>query len=202
MIVFRDIILRDFMESDIATRITWETTETEWQLWDAPWEYDDLTDAQREEELQRYIATMRKWVERYRNLPDSEVRSTFQITLNNASRKYIGWCNSYNIDENYESTCGDGWCTIGIDIPEMAARGQGYAYQAWYAFICYLLEHGEENIYTQTWSGNTRMIHVAEKMGFEECHRKVGKRLVRGQVYDGLTFRLNLEKFQKFGQNI
>ena len=38
----------------------------------------------------------------------------------------------------------------------------------------------------------------AEKMGFEECCRKVGVRSVRGQVYDGLTFKLNRDKFAAF----
>lgn len=31
------VILRDFKESDIEKRIYWDTVETEWQLWDAPW---------------------------------------------------------------------------------------------------------------------------------------------------------------------
>lgn len=34
------VVLRDFIESDIENRIYWETTENEWQLWDAPWEYE------------------------------------------------------------------------------------------------------------------------------------------------------------------
>lgn len=44
--------------------------------------------------------------------------------------------------------------------------------------------------------GNFGMIGLAENPGFEEYLCKPGLRLVRGQVYDGLTFRLNLEKFQ------
>lgn len=41
------------------------------------------------------------------------------------------------------------------------------------------------------------MIHLAEKLGFEECCRKKALRLVRGQRYDGLTFRLNVAQFYK-----
>ena len=36
------------------------------------------------------------------------------------------------------------------------------------------------------------------KIGFEECRRKENFRLVRGERYDGLTFRLNEEKFRQF----
>ena len=58
------------------------------------------------------------------------------------------------------------------------------------------MENGERGIYTQTWSGNVRMIGLAEKLGFEEYRRKKGLRTVAGKPYDGLTFRLNEEKFR------
>ena len=53
-----------------------------------------------------------------------------------------------------------------------------------------LLKIGADEIYTQTWSGNVRMIRCAEKLGFVECNRNIGTREVDGQCYDGLTFRL------------
>ena len=65
-----------------------------------------------------------------------------------------------------------------------------------------LFAWGEPDIYTQTWSGNSRMIHIAETMGFEECCRKVGMRTVRGEAYDGLTFRLNKEKYETFKKDV
>ena len=85
---------------------------------------------------------------------------------------------------------------MGIDIPAVAARGKGYAFAALKLFIGYLLENGERGIYTQTWSGNVRMIGLAEKLGFEEYRRKKGLRTMAGKPYDGLTFRLNEEKFR------
>ena len=87
---------------------------------------------------------------------------------------------------------------VGIDIPDSKARGKGYGAQALCMFIKYLLDKGIDDIYTQTWSGNERMIHIAEKIGFEEYRRKKEFRLVRGKKYDGLTFRLNMEKFNYF----
>ena len=81
----------------------------------------------------------------------------------------------------------------------MRARGKGYAFSALRLFIRYLLGCGETEIYTQTWSGNVRMIGLAEKLGFEEYRRKRDYRTVSGKKYDGLTFRLNLEKFRALG---
>lgn len=189
------VILRDFIESDIEKRIYWETVATEWQMWDAPWEYENLTEKEKEEDLKNYIDKMHNWVKL--EIPENKKRSTFQITINDKEQIYIGWCNSYLIDDSYKfSTTGKNR-TVGIDLPETCIRNKGYGSSALKLFISYLLENGEKDIYTQTWSGNIHMIALAYKLGFEECNREVGVRFVRGNVYDGLTFRLNLQKFKE-----
>lgn len=195
MITAKDIVLRDFAAPDIEKRIYWETVETEWQRWDAPWESEGLTEAEREAELQRYVAVMRQWAARSQSLSADERRYAFQIERRDAGRSYIGWVTSYCVDDDFNFTDGAGRRAVGIDIPDREAQGNGYAYQALCAFINYLLEQGEQEIYTQTWSGNERMIHIAERLGFEECRRKAGIRLVGENRYDGLTFRLNRDKY-------
>lgn len=198
MIIYKDIILRDFILSDIEKRIDWETNETEWKLWDAPWEYEGLTPEEEEQAFKDYVDKLNGLAEKFKNMPESEQRSSFQIVTREDQEKYVGYVNSYEIDESYNYTAGQGYCTVGINIPDLSARGKGYSYQALCAFIKYLLEHGKESIYLQTWSGNERMVHVAEKTGFEECNRNIGTRFVRGKTYDGLTFKLNMEKFEAF----
>lgn len=198
MLKAKDVFLRDFRESDIEKRIYWETVETEWQLWDAPWEYVDMTEEEREQELKGYIATMRQWAEEYKHFSDEQKRYAFQIATNDVEQRYIGWVSSYKIDSNFEYTRNKGFRAIGIDIPDTSVQGRGYSYQALGLFIRYLLDHEENELFTQTWSGNERMIHIVEKIGFEECCRKVGIRSVDGQKYDGLTFRLNKEKFADY----
>ena len=195
MLTTKDLILRDITEADLARHLHWETVETEWQLWDGPWEYEGLTDEERLSEAYAYVDKLRARMERLRTLPPDAPRTTFHIAEKGASDCAIGWMNSYCIDGDFNYTAGEGAAAIGIDIPEPAARGKGYGTQALGAFIAYLLDTGCDTVYTQTWSGNERMIHLAEKLGFELCCRKPGLRLVRGQRYDGLTFRLNREKF-------
>ena len=192
------IILRDFLTSDIEKRIYWETVETEWQQWDAPWEYEGLTEEEKQEELENYIASLRRWVEQDERLPEEKVRYRFQIALNNENCDYIGWCTAYCIDEDYSYTDDEGYLAVGINIPEITSRGKGYATEALCIFIQYLLKHNERPLFTQTWSGNERMIHVAEKIGFKECFRKNSYRKVRGERYDGLTFKLDEEHFGEF----
>ena len=40
---------------DIQKRLYRATAETEWQRWDAPWEYEGQTEAQRRETMARSI---------------------------------------------------------------------------------------------------------------------------------------------------
>ena len=68
--------------------------------------------------------------------------------------------------------------------------GKGVGTNALRAFMNYYFENGVDELYTQTWSGNIRMLRCAEKLGFLECNRNIGTREVDGQKYDGLTFRL------------
>ena len=145
-----------------------------------------------------YIKTMRRWVEYDKNLASDAIRYRYQIVIDNENQDYIGWCSAYCIDEDCNYTEEDKLLAVGIDIPDSKERGKGYGAQALCMFIKYLLDKGIDDIYTQTWSGNERMIHIAEKVGFEEYRRKKEFRLVRGKKYDGLTFRLNMEKFKKF----
>ena len=186
-IKFENIILRDMVESDIEDYVRWFTTETEWMNTDAPWEKEDSN-----EESER-----RSWTEYYesvKELPDDVQRWKFEIEWNG---RHIGWVSSYMIDENFEWIGADTirpdqtvYRAIGIDICEPDAWGNGIGTMAMRAFINYYFESGADELYTQTWSGNTRMIRCAEKLGFVECNRYVGIREVEGKIYDGLTFRL------------
>ena len=197
MLQSKDLVLRDFKESDIEKRMFWETVETEWQLWDAPWEFAGLTGTEKKKHLQSYERMMREWL--VNAAPADEMRKSFQIDTLGTDTRYIGWVAAYYLNENdvYTKIRTDR-CAVGIDIPDVSARGKGYAYQALGLFIEYLYAHGEKEICLQTWSGNERMVHIAENMGFEECGRKKELRTVRGKKYDALTFRLNREKFAAF----
>lgn len=197
-IKYQNIILRDARESDIADDIRWNTVETEWALWDAPWEMEEELanfnpEAYRQTELER--------LQRKKNEP----RWSFE--LDTADGVHIGSVNAYLIDENWDwvqqSVPGQKvYRTLGIEINDCQYWSCGLGTQALAAFIRYYLEHGICDLCLQTWSGNVRMIRCAEKLGFVECNREVGLRLVRGGAYDGLTFRLDLSRFlRRFAEN-
>lgn len=189
-IMGQKVFLRDLIKEDIEDRIRWETVETEWLQWDAPWELEEVFNPE------EYLDLMNKKLSQPQD--PNRLRYGFQICINDGTKKHIGWVNSYYIDDNYCYTKNRGKLTIGIDIPDLSSRRKGYATEAWCLFIKYLLDNGIEEIYTQTWSGNIRVIGLMEKLGFVECNREKDFRLVRGELYDGLTFKLDNEKFMRF----
>ena len=185
-IKFENIILRDMIESDIEDYVRWFTTETQWAKADTPWE--PLVDSDEESECKRWT----RYFEAMQDLPDDARRWKFEIEWNG---RHIGWVSSYPIDEHYQwiDQIQDGQTVhraIGIDICESDVWGHGIGTNALRAFIHYYFEHGVDQLYTQTWSGNTRMIRCASKLGFVECNRNVGICEVDGKRYDALTFRL------------
>lgn len=186
-IKYENILLRDMTETDIEDYVRWFTTETAWSKTDAPWEPME-SDAETER---------RDWTEYYhavKDMPDKAIRWKFEIE---SGGRHIGWVSSYLIDEAYEFTTPAEvrpgqkiYRAVGIDICESNAWGHGIGTKALRAFMDYYFSLGFERLYTQTWSGNSRMICCAEKLGFTECNRFIGIREVDGQQYDALTFKL------------
>lgn len=190
---YKNIILRDFVKRDIEDEIRWNTVETQWALWDGPWEMEKKLQEFNEEEE-------RKELQKYLEKPKEGHRWSFEIDT--AEGVHIGSVNAYCIDEdcNWQKMLPreewqNGRWAVGIDISESSYWSGGYGTKALTAFVRYCMEEGYTNLYTQTWSGNTRMIGLAHKLGFRECCRKEGFRKVRGGLYDGLTFSLDAEAF-------
>ena len=194
-------ILRDITRDDIDTLIEWESkviTPEDYRYWDGPWEYEGLTEADKAEELERWRIRLNKRLAEAENSAEDDARSWFVIAPADAGEKCVGWCSSYYIDENcdYSSEPTDR-TAVGIDIVDPAMRGSGLGYAALKLFIDYLTRTGIDRIYTQTWSGNERMISLAGRLGIKEIRRNTGSRTVRGGTYDGLTFELDREEFAR-----
>ena len=183
------VILRDMIEQDVEDYVRWCTVETLWQNTDTPWDIPEETNADKEREgWQSYYNVVSL-------LSDDIRRWKFEIEHNG---RHVGYLSSYHINENYQSLTVDdilqtkpSHVAIGIVIAEPQAQSKGVGTSALRIFINYLFEHGFDTIHIQTWSGHKVMMHIAQKLGFVECDRKIGVRLVDGQKFDALTYRLN-----------
>lgn len=192
-IQYKNTTLRDMVEADIEDYVRWFTKKTEWSKTDAPWE---PIESNEEAEL----TSWQEYYESVKDISDNVRRWKFEIECNGT---HIGWVSSYPIDDNYEwvEEIKNGqrvYRAIGIDICESNHWGKGVGTNALCAFINYYLNEGVNELYIQTWSGNVRMLHCAEKLGFRECRRNVGNRVVSEKIYDGLTFRLDLPTYHRY----
>lgn len=174
----KDIILRDLIPQDLADHKRWLTTETQWMEWDAPWEEDDP------EFNQSYL----KRLERKLTYPLPAIRSTLEIC--HSSGAHIGMVNAYLINKDSSKLA------VGITLRESRFWGGGLGSQAFLLWLAYQFKAtGRQRVYCETWSGNIRMIKLAQKCNFSECLREPGIREIRGQIYDGLTFVLARDVF-------
>lgn len=182
-----DVVLRDMLEADVEDYVRWFTEETEWSAFDAPW-------APLHAEAGKVRADWTAYWQENCRLAEGDLRRRFEMEWEG---RHIGWVCAYPIDENGE------WLTekdlregreartaVGISIAQSGIWGRSLGSKALRAFCGYLFERGAEAVYTQTWSGNARMIRCAEKLGFAEYRRCVGQKEVEGQRFDWLTFQL------------
>lgn len=191
-VVYRDIVLRDMIESDIEDWIRWETVDTEWMDWDGP----DMPAEQIDPD--EYRNDLLEFVKEPR---EDGFRSFFEIQSSDG--QHLGRINSYALDDQYQhmrwpDSGNDFIVAIGIDICDSRFWNRGYGRQAIAGFIQHFEAHGFSRICTQTWSGNHRMISCAQRLGFVECKRTRGDRYIRDEVYDSLTFRLDLDRFRSY----
>lgn len=192
-IKYRDIVLRDMVESDIEDWIRWYTVETEWGDWDAPDEpMQDIDPEEYRKEMEQLVRT-----------PQEGFRSFFELAT--ADGNHIGAVCSYAIGSEFQwmswpdAHKSGAFChTIGVDICDSRFWGRGLGTQAIAAFAKHFLDSGIKEICLQTWSGNERMIRAAQRTGFAECNRFVRNRQIRGGTYDSLTFRLDLDRFHEY----
>jgi RimJ/RimL family protein N-acetyltransferase len=157
--------------------IRWNSVETEWMNWDAPWENHFI-----EEKV------LRERMERILNRPIEGLPSRLHICHDKTG--HVGSVSTYLVDGNMDMRA------VGISIPEICNRNQGLGEKALKLWIAYLFTaENRDCIYCETWSGNNPMVRLAEKCGFIIIEREVNKRFILGNHYDGLLFKLCREDF-------
>lgn len=187
-ICFDGIVLRDYKLSDIDDEIRWTNEETAWAYADMPWQGIEPVDP---DELRTDM------MEIISNMSENAIRWRFEIEVDG---HHIGLVSSYYLDENFiqpewdnidqskNATENHMIRTLGIEICEPSYWGKGIGAKALTAFIEYYHSFGENRFMLETWSGNTRMMKCAEKLGFKEIKRDKGVHKFNGAEYDALVF--------------
>ena len=166
--------------------------DTEWQI-NAPWESDDFFD------IEFFTKSAINFLVKQKEIPVFFYRLQVEVLDTN---KHIGSVSSYYIDDNYKYTNDSGRLTIGIDIYSIEDRGCGFGTEAWILYIDYIIKKEFYEIYTQTWSGNYPSQGLMKKLGFELVNIVKDYQVVKGNLVDGYTFKLNLEKFNNIKNKV
>lgn len=146
-----------------------------------------------------YIPEERRKKEEYRRVwqKDNEIFSNVPAALViHAKEKLIGYVGSHWVDKNTY------WLETGIVIYNKDFWNGGYGSEAYRLWIDYLFSSTEiHRLGLSTWSGNTRMMKVAEKIGMQEEARIRKARTVDGEYFDAIKMGILREEWEGVTRN-
>lgn len=157
-VVGERVVLRDEpTETDPEDYFRWQNME-EWEYYDEPW--TPFPGKVSREDWER-----RRRERQYK--PPEPSATSHNWEVDTVEGRHIGWILYYNLDR--EAGC----ATIGICLAEEDIWEQGCGTEAVRLLTDHLFrEMGMAEVKTGTWTGNVRMMRVAEKCGFKETARR------------------------------
>ncbi|ALX48289.1 GNAT family N-acetyltransferase [Lentibacillus amyloliquefaciens] len=171
--------LREATKEDIDELYYWKYKEKEQaaKKWNGP-----------------YIPEEKKTIEQYREIwmKDNEILPNVPDSLIiDVKGKLIGYTGSHWVDKNTN------WLETGIVIYHKDFWNGGYGSEAYKLWIDFLFEStGIHRLGMSTWSGNIRMMKVAEKIGMQEEARIRNARTVDGEYFDAIKMGLLREEWE------
>jgi RimJ/RimL family protein N-acetyltransferase len=177
------IILRDWEANDLAPFRYWLKPYHKWQELDGPY-YPDTAP----EEINEMIENIQKHIE----VNDWKTPRTRLVIADKTSNQFLGTVSWYW--ESQETN----WLSVGIVIHDKKYWGQGLGYEALTLWCDYLFTTMPEivRLDLRTWSGNTGMMKLAEKLGFTLEARFRKARIVNGEYFDGLGYGILREEWK------
>jgi RimJ/RimL family protein N-acetyltransferase len=157
--------LRTLVESDLADYERWYTHDYKAWEFDAPYLGHGLG---------KTLENRRKWLDGDRQPPFR------RLEIETKEHRHIGWVNIYRV-----TAVDVHMIEAGIDIIEDELWNQGLGTEALRLWVDYVFEaHNLARLGVATWSGNPRMVRVAEKVGFQVEGRIRNGCEVKGRFYD------------------
>ncbi|MGD6967898.1 GNAT family N-acetyltransferase [Rossellomorea vietnamensis] len=172
------VVLKEATTEDIAKLYYWkfEEKEQEAKKWNGP-----------------YIPEEKKSKEEYRTEWEQEIFTGFPAALViKCEGKAVGYVGSYWVDRNTN------WLETGIVIYDNNYWNGGYGSEAYKLWVDYLFTSTDlHRLGMSTWSGNTRMVKVAEKLGMKEEARIRDARMVNGEYFDAIKMGILRNEWEK-----
>lgn len=178
-----NIILRELEIQDLVDYFDLNHPSREFHKFNGPYYKKDT-----EEELREYVEKLRiAFLKGEKNILKNR-----NIIADKDTNKMIGQVNWY---WKSEETL---WMEVGIVIFDNKFWGNGIGYKALKLWIKKIFDENPKlvRIGLSTWSGNKRMMRLAEKLGMkkEAVIRKA--RIVNNQYYDSISYGILKEEWQ------
>ncbi|MEB4887466.1 MULTISPECIES: GNAT family N-acetyltransferase [Priestia] len=174
------VLLREATQEDVNTLYYWkyEEKKQEAKKWNAPYIPD------RKLTKEKY---MNSWEEEYEIYPS--VPRMLAVIIDETA---VGTVNCYWVDKRTN------WMETGIVIYDSDYWSGGYGSEAYGMWIDFLFEFTPlHRLGMSTWSGNTRMIKTAAKIGMKEEARIREARIVNGEYFDSVQMGILRREWNK-----
>ncbi|MFJ8064610.1 GNAT family N-acetyltransferase [Psychrobacillus sp. NPDC096426] len=177
-IIGNKVVLKESTEEDIDELYFWkyEEKEQEAKKWNGP-----------------YIPESTISKEEYRKQWEQEIIPNVPASLMiKCDGKAVGNVGSYWVDKNTN------WLETGIVIYDKKYWNGGYGSEAYKLWIDFLFTSTNlHRLGMSTWSGNIRMVKVAERIGMKEEARIRNARTVDGEYFDAIKMGMLREEWEK-----
>lgn len=184
-----NIILRELEIKDLDDYLYWNHPSREFHKFNGPY-YERSS----EEELKVYIEELKELLLK----GERNVLKNKEIIVNKDTDEIIGQVNWYW--KSQETL----WMEVGIVIFNENYWGKGIGYTALKMWINKIFDGNPKfiRIGLTTWSGNLRMMRLAEKLGLkkEAVYRKA--RIVDNQYYDSVSYGILKEEWKMITKGI
>jgi RimJ/RimL family protein N-acetyltransferase len=178
-IVGQRLNLREFRHGDAAW-LARAMRGGSWWRWDAPWEGRPTAG-----ELRRVPALVSL-------LAGERLVPPRRMVIESRAGTPIGTVTRYWVDERTQ------WLEVGIGIYDARRWSKGYGTEALALWVEHLFrEMGLRRIGLRTWSGNTRMIRLARRLGFRLEATFRDAYATPHRVYDRLAFGLLRREWER-----
>lgn len=180
----KKVHLRDWVLDDLDEFAHWLQPGHHWQELDGPY-FKKIAP----EEVPALVARIRTRIE----TKNFTVPRQNLIIAETESNRLVGQVTRYWIGEETN------WLAAGIVIYDPALWAQGYGTQALGLWTSYLFDAIPDivRLDMQTWSGNSGMMRLAAKLGYQVEGRFRKARIVAGEYYDALGYGILREEWQK-----
>lgn len=190
MVVFcgKQIVLRDWRVADLDAWARWMQPHQRWHALDGPY-YRKAGAA----DIPALVERRRAAIEA-NDLPAPRTSLVIAAQHTGALLGTVTWY--WESEETW-------WLSVGISIFDPQHWGRGIGYEALGLWSQYLFDALPQivRLDLRTWSGNTGMLRLAQKLGYQEEARFRMARIVHGAYYDGMGYGVLRSEWQaRYGQ--